>query len=337
MDIEITRFDPVCAPESDLAEHFAVTLAISRLQFPEQPAPTFDFYKAFLHTAMTAWGPRLHWCARDGGRIVGTATVDLLEPESPDTAIIQVLILPEMRRRGIGTALLQETLATCRTEGRETIVASSMKSGGDREAWTRSLGFTKVAEWVRQSLSIADADPALWQVQEPDGYRAMLWTGAAPEEVVAGFARARTAIHDAPFGESSLPVPEWTVERVRRHEADAQIRGGELHTAVAIHDATGTIAGLTQLEIQDGLLNTAFQQDTSVLPEYRGHGLGRFVKATMVRRLTVERPQITHVLTKTDANNTHMIRVNHQLGYTTDHTLINLETTLEALQRRLSS
>ncbi|WP_370078409.1 hypothetical protein [Streptacidiphilus sp. MAP12-16] len=128
-----------------------------------------------------------------------------------------------------------------------------------------------MAEWVRQTLRIADIGPELWQVREPDGFYVMRWMGTAPEEVVAGFARARTAIEDAPIGESSLEWPEWTVERVRQHEADARTRGCELHTAVAIHRISGEIAGLTEIEIQDGLLDTALQQDTAVLHEYRGH------------------------------------------------------------------
>lgn len=337
MQFIITPFEPVHASDSEMAEHHAVALAVLRAQSPRLPEYTFEVHKAFMRTGMTVWGPRRCWVARHEGRIVGTAVLDLPDRESPDTAIAQVRVLPETRRRGIGTALLRETLPTCRAEGRDTVVAYSIPAGGVGEAWTRSLGFTKVAEWVRQTLRIPGADPALWQVPQPDGFRIMRWSGAAPQEVVAGFARARTAMRDAPTGESSLAWPDWTVERVRQYEADAVKRGCELQTAVIIHEATGRVVGLTEMEIQDGQSETVLQQDTAVVPDYRGQGLGRLVKAAMMRWLTAERPEVTHIVTSTAADNTHMIRVNLQLGYSTDVTRINLEAALEPLQRSLTS
>jgi GNAT superfamily N-acetyltransferase len=332
MDIEITPFDPVQASAGDLADHYAITNAVNAVDFPDRPAYTFDFYAAFLRTQMTVWGPRLLWVARHGGRIVGTASVDLPEPESPDSAIVQVRVPPELARRGIGTALLLETLATCRAEGRVQVVASNVKAGGSGEAWTRSLGFTGVAEWARQTLYVPNADRALWQGRAADGFHVIRWTGATPEELVAGVAGARTAMEDAPLGESSLEWPEWTVERIRLHEAEARRRGCELNTAVAVEDETGAVVALTEIEIQDGLLDTVIQQDTAVLSEYRGHGLGLMVKAAMMRWLTSERPEVTRIITNTAADNVHMIRVNRQLGYTTDHILLDLEATVDVLR-----
>jgi mycothiol synthase len=57
----------------------------------------------------------------------------------------------------------------------------------------------------------------------------------------------------------------------------------------------------------------------------------------MMRGLTADHPGATHVITNTATSNRHMIRVNHQLGYTTDHVLVNLTATLEPLRRRLTA
>jgi GNAT superfamily N-acetyltransferase len=131
--------------------------------------------------------------------------------------------------------------------------------------------------------------------------------------------------------------PDWTVERIRQHEAGARERHCELHTVVAIHLASGAVAGLTEIEIRDGRPDTAFQLDTAVLQEYRGHGLGRFVKAAMMRWLVAERPQVAYVNTTTAADNTHMIRVNHELGYITTNSVVDLECSLDSLENRLNS
>lgn len=156
----ITPFDPVKASDSEMAEHYTIALAVRRKDFARLPEYTFDFHKTFMRSAVTAWGPRRHWVARLEERIVGTAFLDLPEPDSPHTAITQIRVLPDRRRHGIGTALLRETLPDCRAEGRDTIVAQGIPVGGEGEAWARSLGFTGTAEWVRQILNIREVDPA---------------------------------------------------------------------------------------------------------------------------------------------------------------------------------
>jgi mycothiol synthase len=335
MDLTITPFNPITAPGGDLAEHYEIARAVRREKFPELPDVTREFHKASVCASTTVWGSRLHWVARHGGRIVGSATLDLPERENRGMAFGHVRVPPELRRDGIGTALLRAVLPACRAEGRDTIVAPELSAGGAGEAWTLSLGFVRVEGRIRQTLRIADVDPSTWRVPSPAGFRAMRWTGAAPQEVVAGFARARTALEDAPTGESSFEQPAWTVERVRANEAAFRGRGSEVHTVVAIHEASGTVAGLTEIEIAANVPDIALQQATAVLPEFRGHGLGRFLKAAMMRRLTAEHPRITHVLTGTGVDNEHMTRVNLQLGYTTVQTLVNLETSRNSLEERL--
>ncbi len=123
------------------------------------------------------------------------------------------------------------------------------------------------------------------------------------------------------------------MQRVRAYEAASRDRGCELRTVVAVHEASGTVAGLTEIEVRPGRNDFALQLDTAVLPEYRGHGLGRFIKAQMMRWLLADRPQMEMVGTTTDAANIHMIRVNHQLGYITADTICNVEAGIETLDR----
>jgi mycothiol synthase len=104
--------------------------------------------------------------------------------------------------------------------------------------WTRN-------ERVTQDLIIAEVDRARWAVPVPVGFHAECWTGTAPEPLVAGYARARTAIRDAPSGRSSYQHPDWTVQRVRACEAAIRARGCELRTVVAVHEAILTRARST--------------------------------------------------------------------------------------------
>jgi len=221
-----------------------------------------------------------------------------------------VRVQPELRRQGIGTTLLRAVLPEARVHGRDTMTGQ-MRADGDGERWALSLGFRRVQQFALQSLTVADVDPGLWETPAPPGFRAEGWIGAAPQSLVDGFARARTAITDAPTGESSRKFPDWTVQRVRDREAEVRGRGCELRTVVAVDEASGAVAGLTEMEVQPSRPEHAFQLDTAVVAQFRGHGLGRFVKATMMRGLLTDRPRIERVSTQTDASNVHMIRVNH--------------------------
>ncbi|NUR57745.1 MAG: hypothetical protein HOV87_03440 [Catenulispora sp.] len=60
----------------------------------------------------------------------------------------------------------------------------------------------------------------------------------------------------------------------------------------------------------------AFQRDTAVLRDHRGHGLGRAMKAAMMRGLVADRPDVASVATQT-GDVVNMARINNELGYRT--------------------
>jgi GNAT superfamily N-acetyltransferase len=334
MDMDIVSFAPAIATEGEIAECYEVSTAAFSEDFPARPVPAYTSFAEQLRAPTSLLGIQRFWVARAHGRIVGLATLTLPEHENLRLTITNVRVAPGSRRQGIGTALLRATLPDARDAGRVVVTGQGLKTGADGEKWARALGFRTVQEFALQSLTVADVDPGLWHVAVPAGFRAEQWTGAAPEALVAAYARARTAIADAPTGESSLRFPDWTVDRVRRHEAELRERGDEQRIVIAVHEGTGVVAGLTEMVISHARPTVGYQQETAVLPAYRGRGLGRFVKALQMRRLTAERPDVGWVATNTAADNVHMIRVNQQVGYRTDATVADVEARIDALAPR---
>jgi len=332
MYADVTPFVPAHATEREIAECYEASTSAYRADFPYRPVPSYAFFAEQLRMPTSLLGPQRFWVARAEGRIVGIATLTLPDRENLQLTITNVRVGPANRRHGIGTALLRATLGDARAAGRSLVTGQGLKVGGDGERWASSLGFGKVQEFVLQSLTVPEVDPELWRVPAPAGFRAERWTGATPDALVAGYARARTAIMDAPVGDSTLRFPDWTVERVRQHEADLRERGDEHRIVVAIHERTGAVAGLTEMVIRPARPTIGYQQETAVLPAFRGRGLGRFVKAGMMRWLTAKRPEITWVGTNTAADNDHMIRVNHQVGYRTEATVADVEVPIGALE-----
>ena len=301
---------------------------------PDLVSPPFAAYAQRMRTPVTEFGPRRDWLAREGGRLVGTASVVYPDRENLDYSLVNVRVLPESRRSGIASALLSEIVPELRDRGR-TIVWGQAQSGTGVQEWAEALGFATVSQSAQMTLTIDTVDPQLWQVPTAEGFRLEQWIDTAPEKLVAAYAAARTAITDAPDGDRGPENPEWTADRVREHERAAQASSLLCRVVVAVDKATGTIASLTEARVAAGSRQICHQGDTAVLAGFRGHGLGLCIKAAMMRWLTAEEPELRQIITDTAADNTHMIRVNRQLGYVLTHVMVDFETDTEALATRL--
>ncbi|MEY9855643.1 mycothiol synthase [Catenulispora sp. GAS73] len=337
MPVEISPFDYASATDTDLAESYDVTMAVANDDYPGEPRPTLDQYAQMARRPAGFWGPVRRWVAREDGHIVATGSATYPEHENRHGTITGVAVRPDRRRQGIGTALLRAMLPDLRIDGRTVVIGYGLKADAAGELWARELGFVRTQANARQVLTIADVDPALWERPVADGFRLEHWTGAAPEALLAEYARARTAIQDAPQGDSTLAFPEWTPERVRAEEADMLARRSEVHVIAAVHEADGRVAGFTELELVATRTDAAFQLDTAVVAEFRGHGLGLAVKGAMLRWLTAQRPAIGTVFSSNASDNTHMIRVNHALGFVTKAVMADVELDAAELVKRLDA
>ncbi|SDN99915.1 Protein N-acetyltransferase, RimJ/RimL family [Lentzea jiangxiensis] len=177
-----------------------------------------------------------------------------------------------------------------------------------------------------QTLTISEA--AVGGIAPPPGYRVEQWTGETPEHLLASVAATRQSIDDAPATRSAVRAPEWTPEVVRAEEAEARAGGVEQRVAVAVEEATGLVVALTDVPLHPGDLTRTHWGTTVVMPAHRGHGLGRMVKAHLLRGLTADRPELEHVGTGTDSANSAMIRVNERLGFVTTREVVVVSRSL---------
>ena len=333
MSLETAPFAPELASPEELLAWYGILVAVAG-DFPGSPVPPYDAYVRQLRAPASARSPQQRWDARDNGRLLGTAGAIFRTDENSERVLVAVRVPVPDRRGGVGTRLLQAMLPQLRARGCRT-VAGTVKAGADGEQWASALGFRTVLRQSAHHLDVTKADPLRWQVELAPGFRLRQWTDTAPDDLVRGFAMARNAMADQPIGESSYRHPAWTVERVRQHEAELLKSGMSRRYVVAIDERSGAVAGFTEIVIAPGQPRTCRQVDTGVLSEYRGRGLGRAMKASMMRWLTDDFPGLEQVFTMTAAENIHMIRVNAQLGYRTDATLAIVESEVGALEARI--
>jgi GNAT superfamily N-acetyltransferase len=220
---------------------------------------------------------------------------------------------------------------------RTTVEGWWITGGGVGERWALARGFRQTHATVSQELALRDVVPTSWAIEPPAGYGIVQWIGRAPDDLLASYADARSAIHDAPLGQAAWASPEWTPDRIRAAEREQLERGVEQRVVVAVHDASGTVAGITEVELLPHRKGAALQKDTAVLRAHRGHRLGAHIKARMIEWLIADRPDLTLIQTTTGAENVHMIRVNQALGFVTTRSWVVVTGELSTLEARLRS
>ncbi|MFA7754242.1 GNAT family N-acetyltransferase [Streptomyces sp. NRRL B-2790] len=195
------------------------------------------------------------------------------------------------------------------------------ESPGDRLLAAR--GFRKALTLRYSRLSLADVDATVLTeiIERPHpGYRLVSWQGTVPDGLAQTFAASRRAMDDMPMDDTDYGIVTWDVDRVRAAAKAVEQRGDHLHTVVAIDTSNESIAGFTELVIPGNGTGDGQHYGTGVLPEHRGHGLGRWMKAESIRQALGHYPDLGGLLTDTADSNTHMRHINDGLGYTPTHT-----------------
>ena len=336
--VEIRPFMGADVSDADLRRCHELFVAKTRRTFPGLPQQPYASFAANwrLPRQSGGSGPRHAWAAYEADRLIGFGTI-VYPSHMPDWAMPSVYVDEADWRRGIGTALLREIVADAHAEGRTTLGNEQVRIGSEAEHWARAVGFACAQARRWQMLHIADVDRARWDVPVPAGFRLVQWADAAPDELVAAFAVARNAIADAPNGDSDHREPEWTVERVRRAEADIRAIGDDARYVVAVHEESGAVAGITGLLLEPGRLDLCWQRDTAVVDRFRGLGLGLVIKSAMMRWVTAEFPGLEKVITNTAAENAHMIRVNERIGYVRYADIGRFEASVERMREKFAA
>lgn len=253
-----------------------------------------------------------------GDRPVAAAEVSIPTLDNLRSASVRVQVLPQQRRRGHGRSVLAGALAHAAQAGRSRVFfeVPSAYPTGEPVAGTllRSVGARPVLKEVRRLLDLADR-PRL-DVPVAEDYRVVQWVDNAPAELVDGLAvlcgRMST---DAPQEEMDWDPEVWDAGRYRDKEAAAQARGRVRYAAAAVHEATGQVAAMTDIGVSRHRPDVAYQWDTIVLPEHRGHGLGLALKARNHDLLVGSSPDTRWVNTWNAEVNRHMIAINERLGF----------------------
>lgn len=270
--------------------------------------------------------------AIDGREMVGAGMVILPSRDNLHLAGSAVYVDAARRRQGIGSALLAEAEVVAAGHGRTTLTGEAyLPPGGTvpAEAFAAAHGFAVASRESIKELSVADyreRRPAL--TVETNAHRIITFDTVCPDEHVESFGRLLgMLLSEIPLGDLDLEDSDWSVERIRDAEQRQVATRRHVHTALAIAP-DGTVAGVSDVRVDDTDHEHAQVGITLVDPAHRGHRLGLALKLATHDLVLAAYPGLLTVDTSNADVNTHMNAVNDALGYRTIETLLELQKKL---------
>jgi ribosomal protein S18 acetylase RimI-like enzyme len=259
---------------------------------------------------------RLLWLASGHDkRPLGTASLRL--PPNGGYADLEIEVHPVERRSGVGSRLLAAALkAAAAQDGLRSVLTEPVEEGSAGDHFCAARGLRRVLALTYTRLALDDAPPPV--TAGVAGYRLIHWEGLVPDEWVATFARSRSAMDDMPMDDADYTPDTWDVERLRTVAEAVSDRGDILCVTAALGD-DGEIAGFTELVVPGDGSGDGQHYGTGVLPDHRGHGLARWMKAEQITRVRARFPALAALVADTADSNTAMRRVNDSLGYRRTH------------------
>jgi mycothiol synthase len=287
----------ICESDADYEAWRHVRMTVE----PEERCATMEELRTM------AAGDRRFFLARVGSEVVGSGMAD--RSDVGDAGAVIPRVLPDRRRRGVGTALLVTLAQYCADLGVPSVRAGVEDDG--ELAFARRFGFSEIDREVEQLRTVGDEpDPG----SPPDGLDVVLsadhpglWAAAYDtfgREVLADF-----AVLDGPLVVSAQEwVDEW---------------GGD-PLFLALQD--GDVVGCAGLVLDQDQPTRAENALTGVRRDWRGRGLAAYLKRRTLHWASTH--GVREVYTWTQDSNAAMRALNAKLGYRTGRIGITLSADL---------
>jgi mycothiol synthase len=276
-------------------------------------------------------------------RIIAASEADFERGEENQHMVFSnVAVLADYRRQGLAKQLLAKLLEFPKREGRGMLMAWSSDKISAGSDFLAHIGAERGLEMHTNQLLLPEIPVGLLDTWIKEGaerapdFALGFWPGAFPAEQLEDIARLIDVMNTAPRGDLNIEDEKTTPEKLRDFERQLAATGTVRWTVYAYERASGKFAGFTQTGWNPNREQILSQWGTGVFPEYRNHGLGRWLKAEMLRRVIAEQPSVTKVRTGNADSNGPMLNINHALGFKPYSADTIWQISVEAVERYLA-
>jgi GNAT superfamily N-acetyltransferase len=290
---------------------------------PEEPFYTME--ELFAHyIAMNKLRESVEWCIWQGedDSMVGHSGLYFSRQDSgSDQAFFAVHVDPNHRRKGIGSAFLRKIVEPATERGTKKLRVHTFDRCLSGEKFISPTGAAAVQSGHMNILTLKDVDETLincWLELPAKGFRQITidnWEGSFPEHRIQEISDFFQVIYDAGKEKHGHSGYRFTPENVREGEKATFSTGRKSHVIFAVDTESDRLLGLTEISWFPSRPSVISQGFTAVLPDVRGIGIGRRLKAEMLQKILRDMPEAEYIKTGNDDNNDSILKINTELGF----------------------
>jgi GNAT superfamily N-acetyltransferase len=335
VSVKLREWDPATAPEAELESWLSAYNTALAADLPDDPLWNMSMLRDYLTVTMP--GERqVTWLAEDvNATVVGYGRLLMID----GLGVIELYVVPDHRKRGLGTKLLGVMAARAVDEG-FTDLGVEVIGGTSAIAFYTRHGFQRAFTEMRSILALNAVDwPHISEMAAGvgHGYRIEFYPGDLPDDLLSRYTTAKQVRQADPTGDLELRPSSYEADRLRDSLSCLNARGLRPYVVVAVHERSQKIAGLTELVVPAQHPTRADQYDTIIVPEHNGYGLARAIKARMLLELRTAEPRLREVQTWHATDREELQAVNTELGFQPDREWREYEADARTLARSLGA
>lgn len=340
-NVQIVEIGKELPPEHIFNKHYAHRLETSNILC--RPLPGIEVMKSSWRKEDPNWIIK-PYCLIHGEQVLGSFWATMANPNGKafawnrDSLEFDIFIEEQHRRNGLGTIAMKHLAQLARAHGKTKLETSCGTNEG--ELFCRHFGAKILFEDNQRFMALRDFDVSklkLMTTLEPEKAGSVTiefhkqWSGQDKTQISKFYGYLSDEANDIENSEK---------EELSEHEImddedfnNALVKNGGYPILCLARESNGTILGISEIAVFGHNLKHASQGLTGVRKEYRGRGLGKALKASMMLHLIENYPQIETTGSHNSVKNIGINRINDELGFKVTRKVFRFCFMLEKLFR----
>ena len=342
---DITEFDEEKVSEKDLRIYYDFFTEILKEFRPDDPTRPYDKFKKQILNYSDSYKIK-RWVIWEDEIIIAYIIMYVqLEGENRHITDVDIFVRKEWRSKGIAKILLKKLYDETLKENCTMMEFSTFSTVHSGTEFLKIIGAKLGSTEHVNQLKLEDIDMVLMDKwierakERASDYELELWKNEYPEDKIDSFVK----LYNDFWNSVPLDDLEYKHENISakwlKNGLEASIkRGWEDWIMVARHKPTNVLAGFTHVVYTGFIKELINQDDTGVAKEHRNKGLGRLLKASMIKLIKEEMSEIKFVRSENAVSNKTMLNINFEMGfkpyYSEAYWQIKVQKVKEYLEKR---